>query len=214
MLISILLVILPVVLVTTVTANASSVGKRKCRECIETKVKNLFASRRHLVCRACNTRKSRAAQAQKAAATPPAAARKCSGCATIKAASDFHSDKSQPGGLALYCKPCKSRVHASYSQKYQTKLAANQHATCTVCNKVKPAGQMRVWEQRCHECTSAYKRAYDARRYATDEHFRLSILFTRRVLSALKGNDKSQRTMDLLGYQSSGSISCNSLPLE
>ncbi len=199
MLVSILLVILPVVLVTTAAANASSAHKRKCRECSETKVENLFASKRHLVCRACNSRKSRAAQARRAAATPPAAARKCSGCAITKAASEFHSDKSQPGGLALYCKSCKSRAAASYSQKYQTKLAANQSATCTVCSKAKPADEMCVSERRCLECRSKYKSAYDATRYTTDEHFRLSRLLRGRVLLALKGNDKSQRTMDLLG---------------
>lgn len=199
MIVIILLVILPVVLVTTAAANASSAYKRKCRECSETKVETLFASRRNLVCRACNSRKSRAAQAQRAAATPPAAARKCSGCAITKAASEFHSDKSQPGGLAPYCKPCKSCAAASSSQKYQTKLKANQSATCTVCNEAKPVDQMCVFERRCLECRSNYKRAYDAARYKTDQHFRLSRLLRGRVLLALQGNDKSQRTMDLLG---------------
>ena len=157
MLVSLLLVILPVVLVTTVAANASSAGKRKCRECIETKVEKLFESRRRHVCRACNSRKRRAAQAQKAA-TPPAAARKCSRCAITKAASEFNSDKSQLGGLSPYCKPCRSLVRASYSQKYQTALTTNKSATCTVCNKVKPASQMRVSEPRCLECNSEFKK--------------------------------------------------------
>lgn len=190
---------LPVLLMTTVAASASNAYERKCRECSETKVENRFASNRNLVCRACNGRRSRAAQAQRAAATPPATARKCSGCAITKGASEFNSDKSQPGGLAPYCKPCKSRAAARYSQKYQTELAANQSATCTVCNKVKPANQMRVSEPRCLECNSEFKKAYDARQYATDEHFRISILLKTRILGALKGNVKSQRTMDLLG---------------
>ena len=175
------------------SASAESVVRPIC------KVENLFASSRNLVCRACNSRRSRAAQARRAAATPPAAARKCSGCAMTKGASEFHSDKSQPGGLAPYCKPCKSLAVARYSQKYQTELAANRSATCTVCNKVKPANQMRVSEPKCLECNSEFKKAYDARRYTTDEHFRLSRLLRGRVLEALKGNDKSQRTLDLLG---------------
>ena len=199
MIVIILLVILPVVLVTTAAANASSAHKRKCIECNEAKVEPLFESSRHLVCRACNIRKRKAAQAQKAAATPPAVARKCSGCAITKAASEFHSDKSQPGGLALYCKPCKSRVAASYTEKYQTELAANQSTTCTVCNKTKPADQMCVCERRCLECRSKYKSVYDAARYKTDQHFKLSKVLRSRVSSALKGNAKSQRTMDLLG---------------
>jgi hypothetical protein len=199
MLVSILLVILPVALVTTAAANVSSAHKRKCKECSETKVENLFASKRHLVCRACNSRKSRAAQARRAAATPPAAARKCSGCAITKAANEFTSDKSQPGGLDPYCKLCKSRFKANYRQKYQAKLAADQNAKCTVCNKVKPADQMCLGQPRCLDCRSKYKKAYDARQYATDEHFRLSKILRRRVLGALKGTDKAQRTMDLVG---------------
>ena len=126
----------------------------------------------------------------------PASAR---GVQSPKGASEFHSDKSQPGGLASYCKLCKSLAAARYSQKYQTELAATGSATCTVCNKVKPANQMRLSEPKCLECHSEFKKAYDARRYTTDEHFRLSRLLRGRVLEALKGNDKSQRTLDLLG---------------
>ena len=88
------------------------------------------------------------------------------------------------------------------AKMYQTKLAANQSATCTVCNKIKLANQMRVSERNlCLECNcySQYKRAYTAGRYATEEHFRLSILLRGRVLSALTGSDESQRTMDLVG---------------
>lgn len=46
-------------------------------------------------------------------------------------------------------------------------------ATCTMCDKVKPANQMHVSERRFLECNSRFKKAYDARRYATDEDFRL-----------------------------------------
>ena len=159
MLVSILLVILPIVLMTTAVANAN---KRKCRECRETKVEKLFASSGKLVCRACNSKKSRAAQARRAAVTPPAAVRKCSGCAVTKGASEFHSDKSQPGGLALYCKLCRSLATARYSQKYQTDLAVKGSATCTVCNKVKPANQMRVSLSKCLECNNEYNKAYHA----------------------------------------------------
>jgi len=199
MLFSILLVILPAVLVTTTAANASSTHTRKCKECTETKAQDRFQSTRHLVCRACNTKKQKAAQAQKVAATPPVPSRRCSRCTITKAASEFTSDKSQPGGLSLYCRLCKSFYAISRSQKYQATLKDSQFLNCTMCKKDKPADQMRTSESKCLDCNSKYKQAYDARRYATDENFRLGSLLRRRVLDALKGANKSQRTMDLLG---------------
>ena len=172
---------------------------RQCKECHATKAADLFASFRHQVCRKCNTKKSRAQQAKKAANTAPKDRSKCGRCKATKAAEYFGFDKSQPGGLSVYCKECKSMYVRGRTRRYQADREKAQSLTCRSCNQTKPVHEMLQSERKCLECRSTYKAAYDRRRYATDEHFKIRQLLSSRVSIALKGTAKSESTMDLLG---------------
>lgn len=187
------------VLLVTMVLGSSQAKGRECKDCGATKAEDLFASTRHRVCRKCNTKKHKAQQTRKAANTAPKVRSKCSCCGVTQAAEYFSKDKSQPGGLSAYCKVCKSQVAHDFSQKYQAEMEAAESLTCTVCKQTKPVHEMRKTERSCLQCNSEYKAPYDRKRYATDENFRLSILLRVRILEALKGAAKSNRTMDLLG---------------
>lgn len=185
-------------LLVTMVLGGTKAGGRKCKDCRESKTEALFASMRHLVCRKCNTKKSQAAKAKKAAVTAPKIRSKCSGCGVIKAAEHFSSDKSQAGGLSCYCKVCKSHYARGVANKYQAEKTSAESMTCPVCSQTKPVHEMLKHQRRCRECYRTYKSGYDHNRYTTDEQFRLSKLLRQRVLEALKGAAKSKSTLDLL----------------
>ena len=75
------------------------------------------------------------------------------------AANDFSSDKSQPGGLSVYCKTCKSAYAKCLSQKHRAKLETIQLFTCTSCKQQKPADWILKSEAKCLDCNSKYKLA-------------------------------------------------------
>lgn len=119
---------LPVVLVTTAAANAGSAHKRKCREFIETKVGNMSFSG-NLVCRSCSVRKSRAAQARRAAAIPPSATCKCSGCAITKGASEFHSARRPCMVMQALQKPVQCQLQPKASDQAGSQPTRNLYST-------------------------------------------------------------------------------------
>ena len=133
----------------------------------------------------------------------------CSKCKESKPLDGFNKDKNRNDGLFPQCKRCvraykqanKERL-AEYSKQYkkdnrEATLAAR--AAWRVRNRELLAKRQREYYRDNKKVVLAAQNEYYKKRYNSDPAFRISRLIRNRILQALDGNDKSARTIELIG---------------
>ena len=142
---------------------------KKCPLCLEVKDVSEFGKNKtrpdglSFYCLACNRVNAKAMYAKIRRAlghevqhreTFPEGMKRCGRCREIKSVSDFHKQRSQPGGYNTYCKACRKdiesdryfrRTYGLTRQELQA-LVASQGGWCAIC-QVNPAEHV----DHCHD---------------------------------------------------------------
>jgi hypothetical protein len=122
--------------------------------------------------------------------------KKCYKCQLNKPLSEYHKDKSKPGGLGGYCNECRQNKNKqNYSSEY-SKI------------KVKEAGykHQRKWNEKNRSdgyfkqyAQNGYWNNYQKRRRVDDPFYSLYINLRSRISNLLTGKTKSKRTQQIIG---------------
>lgn len=103
--------------------------------------------------------------------------KRCSKCAVEKLESEFNFR--QPGKLTARCKSCLNSKSKEWRQKHPEHI--------------------RLYNQKWHRNNRAYLNDYVSRRCNINPEIRLRKALASRVIKALKGINKSNKTMELVG---------------
>ena len=150
--------------------------------------------------------------------------KKCSKCEDVKSLAEFNKQKSKKDGLSNYCKDCnkarcklyhnankasineRSRQYnkinkedrAKYNKRYNKinkEKIAKQRKQYVHTNKESLAKKQKQYQQVNRENINTYKR----HRYATNVAYKAECRLRSRLNRTLKGNTKTDSTMDLVG---------------
>jgi hypothetical protein len=129
----------------------------------------------------------------------------CPRCNQIKDFSEFHKEKTRYYGIGVYCKKClyniakenKHRIN-KYSKKWYKNNIEKSKQFKQNWNKKNPNYHKRYYQEHKKELSRQYT-IYSRNRRRKDVKFRMLLNLRRRIIYAIKGKDKSQKTMDLIG---------------
>jgi len=131
--------------------------------------------------------------------------KKCTNCGISKIENEcFHRRHTRKGELYYRpeCKDCRNKKTRQYMKKVKStekgKEKLRRWAREKYHNKIEKYREMRRNSER-KRLANGTKYAYRKRRYHEDPIFNISMRLRRRVLSALKGKNKSASTQELTG---------------
>lgn len=110
----------------------------------------------------------------------------------------FHKSKSRSDGLQGMCKDC----HKSYRQKWLCNNRDQYKQSCQLWaskNKKQVYNTKKEWRKKNKEYFRKHQREYKAQKRQDDPMFRITSNLRNRVRKAIKGINKSQTTIELLG---------------
>lgn len=124
--------------------------------------------------------------------------KKCRICHTEKPFDQFHKCKQLKDGHDNRCKPCKKAASQKYYLENKDKIIAKTieyyHTNKEWLNPIR-----KKWRKENHKDIMEQKRIYMNKRRSESVEFRMLENIRRRVNSFLKAEDKSDRTMELVG---------------
>jgi hypothetical protein len=110
----------------------------------------------------------------------------------------FHKCSKRPDGLQGMCKNC----HKKYRKEWMNKNLDKYKESCQTWqknNQHKIYIRQKKWREKNKEYFRKQQREYKANRRKIDDNFRITSNLRNRVRKAIKGINKSQKTMQLLG---------------
>lgn len=119
----------------------------------------------------------------------------CSKCREIKDSTEFYKNKKQKDGHDNYCKIC-SKDYKSKSLK-----SANYHKNYRDNNKQKNIEYARNYYKENKQMIITKNCEYYKNKRSNDMNFKILTNLRRRLSSAIKGNNKSCRTIELIGCE-------------
>ena len=124
--------------------------------------------------------------------------KKCRICNTERPYKDFHKNNHLKDGHDNRCKPCKKVLGQRYYKENKDEIIAKT-TDYYYENKERLAPIRKKWRKENKKAIHEQKRIYMNKRRKASASFRLLENLRRRVNSFLKAEDKSARTMDLVG---------------
>jgi hypothetical protein len=112
----------------------------------------------------------------------------------------FHKSSKRPDGFQGMCKEC----HKKYRKQWMKDNLDDYKKTCQTWqknNQYKIYIKNKLWREQNKEYFKKQQREYKANKRKIDDNFRITSNLRNRVLKAVKGINKSQKTMDLLGCE-------------
>lgn len=122
--------------------------------------------------------------------------KKCYKCQLNKPLSEYHKDKSKPGGLGGYCNECRQNKNKqNYNSEYsKIKIKESNYKHQQEWNKRKrDEGYFKQYAE------GGYWNEYQKRRRADDPFYSLYINLRSRISNLLTGKTRSQRTQQIIG---------------
>jgi len=132
----------------------------------------------------------------------------CSKCGKEKPLSEFHKDKVQVSGLACRCKDCKkeyNRIRNSFNKEQRSKKSREyylKHRNKILERQKKDPNKRKrekIYNLEHREEINKKTNERRAFRFATEPEYKLKHILRGRLNHALKGKNKSKRTLELLG---------------
>ena len=120
----------------------------------------------------------------------------CNGCKQSKALTEFSKQSDKRDGLRSRCKVCRRAYNKKYKQNNREKVNTSNRKY-RQNNREKYRASRREYKQR-PECKKK-RNAHIKKRYHSDPQFKLAKNLRTRIWFALKGKNKSARTMKLVG---------------
>lgn len=122
----------------------------------------------------------------------------CSKCGREKFLEEFYLRSANRGGVDSECKACKM-LHTRRRRQTNPEKCAAATRRWRQANPEKFALTKRRWNLAHREKNAATKLRWKNSKYSSDLNFRLLVLCRSRILSALKSQHKSARTIELIG---------------
>jgi len=137
----------------------------------------------------------------------------CTKCRIKKLINEFNKTKAREDGLSTRCKKCLSEYHKKYYEQNRQKIL-NAVETYKANNREKVlAGKRREyrkhkdkylfdsanWQKKNRKKSNAIKYKYKIKKRKEDPTYRIVDNLRSRIRAVLKGNNKSQQSMELIG---------------
>ena len=126
----------------------------------------------------------------------------CKRCNEEKDVSNFGKHSAKKNGLDTYCKVCKKLFRAKWLEENKEEYKESK----TICdakwysnNRDKKIATNNKWKSENKEHNKEYYRLYKSKREKEDPMFRVINKLRTRIWYAIKRNNKSKTTLDLLG---------------
>ena len=171
-------------------------SSRVCKQCQVSKCMQAYHQqlrRCKSTCIACMNDNAKRRRAENAARQKLLPAEKMCGCCQVsKDSGCFPLNRTEPDGLALWCKDCYNQKARTYKQKRRE----DHVAVCLTCLKEKPRGKMSAENTaKCKQCKQTRKTV----RWSKDSMYRLQESCRSRVYKAIKAEKKASATIHLVG---------------
>jgi hypothetical protein len=131
--------------------------------------------------------------------------KKCNTCHKIKFVTEFHKNNKTSDGFKYICKTCSKKYNKKYKTQNKTAILL-QEKKRYLKNREKRIIQQKIWNDNNKIITKIWQRKYKKRRNflrrrrcKMDISYRLICNTRRKMNNLLKGINKSQKTIDLLG---------------
>ena len=123
----------------------------------------------------------------------------CTKCGTFKPYTEFHKLVKSSDGHMNRCRPCRNEEAREYRKTPEYHENIIKYINKPEVKEVRKENMKRFNQT---EKAKNNRNTYQRNRYNTDTNFRLSMNLRNRINSALKGNSKSDHTMNLIGCSS------------
>ena len=120
----------------------------------------------------------------------------CNGCNQTKALTEFSKDSEKRDGLQTRCKVCQKAYNKKWQQSNPEKVNAKARKWAQNNREKKNASQRKRNKRPEYK---KKRRARENKQYHTDPLYRIKKILRARLRHALKGKNKSAKTMTLLG---------------
>ena len=117
--------------------------------------------------------------------------KKCSKCEVVKDLEEFHGNKKSKDGRQNKCREC--------TKEYNIENKDNKNKCSKEYYEKVLKEKRRKNREENKDILNKNSREYAKNKFRNDEQFRIKTLIRTRVLHALKGNNKSASTIELMG---------------